>query len=581
MKKDFPAARQSLSWVFTRSDHKILNQGEKRIKTEISTWIRAHGIQGNSMTFTFMIPIFRPNLGFLEELIEAIQSQTYSNWEVLFVADGIESANIVLESQRIKKVISQFITPQAESTESVFTAGTFKLLILSENIGTCLASFNGIANAGGSHIVFVDQDDLISPYTLDVFTRLGQGEFDAAYSDHCVIDLDGNLIQTFRKPDWSPILATQVMYFGHVKCFKRKMAQKYYREISGSNVEDHIAMLNTGLDGGLVLHAPLVLGSWRQAPNSLATSFWNKPIVSRQFQFEVTQIFANSQIPMTPTVFNVNTSQNRLYPTSIFANVSVQIVIPTMWKNNLVLELLSNLLLPSNVDIRITLVDTLKKNRPPEIQDLAEKFSEKLQIMDWNVEFNYSKVNNQASKNSHSKYILFLNDDVLPITNDWLEHMIACAHFSKVGAVGAQLLYPTGNIQHGGVSLGLRGTADHMYRNLPYNSGSILGSASWTREVSAVTAACILIPRIIFEEVFGFDERYSTAYQDVDLCLKISQAGYSVVQSQSSILLHHESASRGSEYDFQDRNRFLQKWMVNFKRDPFVIEDLFGSSSRI
>ena len=169
----------------------------------------------------------------------------------------------------------------------------------------------------------------------------------------------------------------------------------------------------------------------------------------------------------------------------------------------------------------------------------------------------------------------------MPITNDWLDYMIACTHFSKVGAVGAQLLYPTGSIQHGGVALGLRGTADHMYRNFPYNSGAALGSANWTREVSAVTAACILIPRIIFEEVAGFDDNYSTAYQDVDLCLKISQAGYSVVQSQSSILVHHESASRGSEYDFQDRNRFLQKWMVNFKGDPFVIEDLFTSSSRI
>jgi glycosyltransferase involved in cell wall biosynthesis len=559
----------------------MLSQEEEKIETEISTWIRDHGIQSNSMTFTFLIPIFQPDLCLLEELIEVIQGQTYTNWEVLFVADGIESANLVLESQRIKKVISQFITPQAEATESSFTADTFRLLILSENIGTNRASLYGIANARGSHIVFVDQDDLISANTLEVFSRLGQGEFDAAYSDHRVIDLKGNLLQTFRKPDWSPILATQVMYFGHIKCFKRTTAQKYYREIAGSYVEDHIAMLNIGLDGGLVLHAPLVLGSWRQAPNSLATSFWNKPIVSRQFQFEITQIFTKRQIPMTPKLFNISSSQNRLSPTSIFGDVSVQIVIPTMWKDNLVLELLSNLLLPSNIDFRVTLIDTLKSNRPPEIQELVEKFPEKLHISDWNVKFNYSKVNNEASKNSQSEYLLFLNDDVLPLTNDWLEHMIACAHFSKVGAVGAQLLYPTGNIQHGGIALGLRGTADHMYRNLPYNSAATLGSAYWTREVSAVTAACILIPRIIFEEVAGFDESYSTAYQDVDICLKISQAGYSIVQSQSSILLHYESASRGSEYDIADRNRFIQKWMVNFKRDPFVIEDLFSSSSRI
>ena len=211
MKKDLPAARQSLSWVFARSGKKELKQGKEKIETEISSWIRAHGKQSNSMTFTFLIPIFRPNLVFLEELIEVVQDQTYPNWEVLFVADGIESANLTLESEKIKKLISQFITTQTGDTASSFAAGTFKLLILSENIGTCLATFNGIANANGSHIVFVDQDDLISPNTLEVFSRLGQGEFDAAYSDHCVVDFNGTLLQTFRKPDWSPILATQVM----------------------------------------------------------------------------------------------------------------------------------------------------------------------------------------------------------------------------------------------------------------------------------------------------------------------------------------------------------------------------------
>jgi hypothetical protein len=578
---NFPAARQSISWVFAKSHDSSLKNGKKVINDEILSWLRHHKNQSNSMTFTFVIPIFRPDLLLLEELIEVIQNQKYQKWEVILVADGIESGNLILESEKIKQLVTQLITPKGGSKVPSFVAGTLKLLVLNENSGTCVATFNGINSAAGSHIVLVDQDDLISENTLDVFSRLDPDEFDAAYTDHCVIDVQGELLQTFRKPDWSPILATQVMYFGHVKCFESRVARKYYRKILGSNVEDHIALLEVGLNGGRILHVPLVLGSWRQAPNSLATSFWNKPIVSQQFQFEITQIFHANQIPMLPRVMDINTSQCRLVPTRKFNEVSVHVIIPTMWKDGFILKLISNLLSHSEIEIRVTLIDTLKRDRPLEIKGFAEGFANKLEIIEWGEVFNYSKVNNIAAKNSQSDYLLFLNDDVLPLTSDWLEYMIAYAHFSRVGAVGAQLLYPSGSIQHGGVALGLRGTADHMYRNFPYNSSAAHGSANWTREVSAVTAACVLIPRNVFEEVGGFNESYTTAYQDVDLCLKISRAGYSIVQSQNSILLHHESASRGSTYDIQDRNRFLQKWMINFHRDPYSIEDLFVSSNRL
>ena len=155
---------------------------------------------------------------------------------------------------------------------------------------------------------------------------------------------------------------------------------------------------------------------------------------------------------------------------------------------------------------------------------------------------------------------MFLNNDTEVETPGWLEALVSLAEQDDVGAVGPLLLYPNGTVQHAGVVLGLRGTADHIMRGFPRDVDGYAGSLSCAREVSAITGACLTMRRGLFEEIGGFDEHYGTHYQDVDLCLRLRDYGRRNVFTPRATLLHDEGVTRGSRYDHLDRALFLDRW---------------------
>jgi glycosyltransferase involved in cell wall biosynthesis len=563
LKKEYPLARRSISWILDSKSGP--NFSAETIEGDIKRWLKMNATVKDQVTFTILIPVFEPNLSYLADLIENVLHQTYGNWELILVADGLPSANKLLDSEKIKNLITNIVTEETAISERTFAAKRFELLILSQNIGVCAATKKAMERSLGQYLVLVDQDDLISLNSLEVFSQISTSNFDVAYSDHCIIGADGEIREIFKKPDWSPILATQMMYFGHLKCFKKEIALKYYKSNFGSFVEDHMATLKAGLDNQKIVHLPLILASWRMSEKSIARTFWNKPTVAQQFQKEVNILLRERSVPLQARITKVANNFQSLIPSESLKDSSIQIVIPTMWKSGAVLDLLPVLLDSSFVNLSVILIDTLRTKRPQSFNSLVSKYTNNLSIIEWNTHFNYSKVNNYAASLTKSEFLLFLNDDVLPLCDDWIDYMISLAKFPKVGAVGARLIYPNGRIQHGGITLGLRGTADHTHRHESASMELI------SREVSAATGACLLVRQNIFEMVRGFDENYNIAYQDVDLCLNIAKAGFSTVQSQNSTLLHHESLSRGDEYDLKDRNRFIQKWMRDFDRDPFSL----------
>jgi GT2 family glycosyltransferase len=193
-----------------------------------------------------------------------------------------------------------------------------------------------------------------------------------------------------------------------------------------------------------------------------------------------------------------------------------------------------------------------------------------VEVLPFDGPFNFSRVNNVGARHADGEYVLFLNNDTEVQTPEWIEAIVGLAEPDGVGAVGPLLLYPNGRVQHAGVVLGLRGTADHIMRGFPAGADGYAGSLSCTREVSAVTAACMLMRRGLFLDLGGFDEHFATHYQDVDLCLRIGRSGRRILYTPRAVLRHHEGATRGDQYDHLDRALLLDAWGETIERgDPY------------
>ena len=189
--------------------------------------------------------------------------------------------------------------------------------------------------------------------------------------------------------------------------------------------------------------------------------------------------------------------------------------------------------------------------------------------------FNFSRANNQGAAAATGELLVFLNNDTEVISDDWLQHLAYYAEQADVGAAGALLAYDDKTVQHAGVALGMRGTADHTMRRFPIDVDGYAGSLACAREVSAVTGACLMIRKPLFEQIGGFNPHFFTAYQDVDLCLRLRARGLRIIHTPRALLLHHESISRQSYYDMIDRMLLLDLWeAVIEKGDPYYNRNL-------
>jgi GT2 family glycosyltransferase len=204
----------------------------------------------------------------------------------------------------------------------------------------------------------------------------------------------------------------------------------------------------------------------------------------------------------------------------------------------------------------VVLVDTGTRDR--EALRLFDEYP--VDVVPFDGVFNFSRVNNLAVEQTDGELLVFLNNDTEVETPGWLEALVSLAEEDEVGAVGPLLLYPNGTVQHAGVVLGMRGTADHIMRGFPRDVDGYAGSLSCAREVSAVTGACLAVRRSVFEELGGFDEHFGTHYQDVDLCLRLRGSGRRNVFTPRAALRHDEGVTRGSRYDHLDRALFLDRW---------------------
>ena len=318
-----------------------------------------------------------------------------------------------------------------------------------------------------------------------------------------------------------------------------------------------------------IIHIPKVLYFWRAGDGSTAADVAAKPYTvaaakaALEAHLQRTGLEGIVEDSKLPTTYRIR------YP--IKGSPLISIIIPNKDHAADLKKCIGSILnLSTYRNFEIVIVE----NNSVEAETLAYyeelRQDENIRVIIWKDKFNFSAINNFGFQHTHGEYILLLNNDIEVITPDWLEEMLMFAQRVDVGAVGAMLYYPDDTIQHAGVILGIGGVAGHAHKNLRKGKPGYMGRASFAQNLSAVTAACMMIPRHVFIELNGFDETFAVAFNDVDLCMRIRRAGYLIVFTPYAELYHYESKSRGMENTAEKRKRFqseVLRFMGKWKRE--------------
>lgn len=512
---------------------------------------------------SIVVPMYNTDETFFKELIESLEKQTYSNWELCLV-DGSEEKN-----ENLKKYY--------EGKENI------KYKFLNSNKGISENTNEAIKLATGDFIGFLDHDDILSQDCLyevvKIINKIKNVDF--IYSDEDKIDEQGERFEPYFKPDFSPETLECNNYITHFVVVKKDLLKKVGNLNSKFNgAQDFDFVLRATEKANKVCHISKVLYHWRVHKSSTANVADAKP-----YAYEAGIKVIEEHLKRTNKKGIVEFGQDvpGIYKIKfdIKGSPKVSILIPNKDNVNLLkncIESILNLTTYTNYEINIIENNSIQD----ETFEYYSKISQnsKIKILDYNTdkEFNYSSLINFGVQNSDGDFILQLNNDTKLLTKDWLELFIGYAQNKEIGAIGARLYYEDKSIQHAGIAIGLSGIAGNLLVNLPYGKHAYFGREAATRNVSAVTGACLFCRRELYEEVCFMDEiNFKVAFNDVDFCLKILEKGYRNVYVPYIELIHYESKSRGYEYtkEQQERfnkecNNFKEKWKkVIEKGDPY------------
>ena len=503
-----------------------------------------------------VMPVYNPQIDFLESAIDSVIAQVYTNWE-LCIADDCSTDLTVAET------LQNWIAKDDR----------IRIQFRTENGNISAATNSAAALATGDIILFLDNDDELTPDALGEVALYfaTHPTTDFLYSDDDKIDTKGRRFAPQFKPQWSPELLLSYMYLGHL-CAVRK---QIFEQIGGLRIgfegsQDYDFALRATEISRHVAHLPLVLYHWRTAPGSTAISGAAKPASFAAGQKSIQDALNRRKI-------NGNVAQHAWAikeNLGIFAQdfpdsgPSVTVIIPTKNQLKLLKACLDSLENTTYKNYQIAVIDN-ESDDPKTLEYLKQLTCQVLRIKNPGGKFSFAAINNRAVEQVDSEYVLFLNNDTEVINPRWLSQMVGYAQIPDVGAVGARLLYPDGRIQHAGVIHGLHhGLAGHAFKLMDKHNRGYLSQAMVTRNYSAVTAACTITPRQLFLELSGFDEQnFAVAYNDVDYGYRLLARGYRCVYCPDAELLHKEGTSRGFTDNPQEVAAFRRKYAG--KNDSF------------
>lgn len=515
-----------------------------------------------------VVPAYRTPEAFLRQMIESLEKQTYSNWE-LCIANGSpddEGMHRVLEAYAKKD-------PRIRYKD------------LKENLGISQNTNEAFAMAKGEFIGLLDHDDLLAPNALYEVAKVieKEKETDLIYTDEDKVTTDlSEHFQPHLKPDFNLDLLRANNYICHFCLVKREIVEKtggFRKEFDGAQDYDFIFRCVELAEK--IHHIPEILYHWRTHKASTADNPASKMYAfdagKRAIEAHLERMGVKGTVSHTPDLGFYRVT----YP--VKGSPLVSVIIPNKDEKE-TLESCINALKNHTAYKNFEIIIIENNSNSKEIFDYYRELSqeENIHLLKWKKEFNYAAINNFGVRHAKGEYLLFLNNDVTPISENWMEEMLGVCQRPEVGVVGAKLIYPDHTIQHAGCVIGIGGIAGHLFVDMPSNRTGYLHKASLMQDMSAVTAACMMMKKSVFEKAGGFTEELAVAFNDVDLCLKVRREGCLVVYNPYAQLFHMESKTRGAE-DSEEKMRRFQKeieymrcnWIDILKNgDPYYNKNL-------
>ena len=507
--------------------------------------------------FSIVVPLYRTPKGYLKELIESIEAQTYVKWE-LCMADGSPDNKLEM-----------FVRSYQDER--------IKYRYIGENLGISGNTNKAVEMATGDFIVLCDHDDLITPDALFEFAKeiVADSEVDSIYSDEDKIDEKSyDVFDPSFKPDFNIDMLRSQNYICHLYGVRRELVEKYgmfNSEYDGA--QDYDFILRMSEHSRKIAHVAKILYHWRTHQGSTALNPESKMYAydagARAIGAHYARVLPEIQIEriengytlgMYHTVFKFNE-----YPL-------ISVIIPNKDHTDDLDKAIRSMIEKGtwpNLEF-IVVENNSTEEKTWEYYKKIEKEYSQVKVVYYDGIFNYAKINNFGVRHARGEYYLFMNNDVELIEPDSLKEMMGYGQRNDVGAVGCRLLYEDNTLQHAGVIVGEIGVAEHIFKKqiegMTYHARAML-----TQDMSAVTAAVMLVKKEVFEKVEGFDERFAVAFNDIDICMKIREDKKLIVYAPYACFHHYESKSRGAEDTPEKIERFINEVnLFNSKWRSFI-----------
>ena len=502
-----------------------------------------------------IMPVCDPEPRWLEAAVRSVQEQVYPHWHLCIADDASRRPEIQGYLERIATEDPR-ITVTHRDTRGGISATTNTALAL----------------ATGEFACFLDHDDELTPHALHQVVEVvnKNPDIDLIYSDECSIDCVGNRkSDPSFKPGFSPDLLMSMNFIGHLVACRYSLLQKVgglRTEFDGS--QDYDLLLRLAETTRRIQHIPDILYYWRRSRGSTAGDADAKPYAYTAAVCALTEAVQRRGLEAEVTMQEEGRYRTRYI---VKSRPLVSIVIPTKDRKDLLETCIASIeQFTAYERYEVVVMDNGSTDRDA-VAYLKEVGSRSgCRVIQDHRTFNWSALNNRGATAASGEFLLFLNNDIRVRDKDWLTELVAHGQRQGIGAVGAKLVFPNGNIQHAGVTVGMGGVAGHPFYGCDESFRAPLDATKVVRNVSAVTGACMLTKRSVFDEVGGFDEDLDIAYNDVDYCLRIGARGYHVVWTPYAVLEHSESATRKGRTPLRNENRFLARWggYVDFFTNP-------------
>lgn len=536
-----------------RTEQELKKQSEKRFKENV--------------LISVAVPVYHTGELFLRQMIESVMDQSYKNWELCIVNAGPDD-------EKVREILNEY----AEKDKRI------RVRELAENEGIGKNTNRAFEMAEGEYVALLDHDDLLAPDALfEVACAIERSHPDIIYSDEDKVSGE-NLehTQPHFKPDFNIDLLRANNYICHLLVIRKTLIDKVggFRE-GFDGAQDHDFIFRCSDNADIIVHIPRILYHWRTHQASTA----DNP-ASKLYAYEAGIRAVRENIERNGEEAEVTHTKDYGFYKVVYKvrrRSLVSIIIPNKDNKDTLKKCIDSVLTKTTYDnYEIIIVEN--NSTQQETFDYYKELEKnsRIRVIKWEKGFNFSAINNYAAKSANGEYLLFLNNDIEVRSADWIDGMLGNAQRKDVGIVGCRLLYPDNTIQHAGVIIGIGGIAGHAFTNLPASRSGYMHRASTQVDYSAVTAACMMISKKLFEEVGGFEEKLTVAFNDIDLCLRVREKGYLVVYDAYVEMIHYESKTRGSEDSkekvrrFQDEIEYMRtRWIDILKQgDPYYNPNL-------